>query len=127
MNRPVTSMLPMNLTPTREFITSDPGKLTYFARANAVRAGTFNAWGALGGLAEAAPPIGTADASTVKAAGALQTVGDLLGNLGRGLFGAAPPPAVMPPPPSEPSPVPYLLIGAGALALGGFAMWKFMK
>lgn len=52
--------------PGRPFIISDPNKLTYFARANAIRAGVMNMPGSLSGVAvgdggDWANPYGTED------------------------------------------------------------------
>lgn len=129
---PVTHMLPFNAKPTRTFVVSDPSKLTYFARANAVRAGVANMYGSLSGFGDAMPDHGVATANDVKDPGSAQSVGDFFGNLGRSLLGAitapgsanAPPPVVVPP---EPSPMPYILVGVGALALGGFVVYKMVK
>lgn len=120
-------MLPINAYPTRKFITADPSKLTYFARANAVRAGTVSTWGALSGLG-AAMPTGMEQASseTVKTAGALQTVGDLFGSIGRSLLGASTPPPAPVVPPEEPSVMPYV-VGVGAAVLVGVVVWKVAK
>lgn len=38
--------------PGRPLIVADPNKLSYFAQANAVRAGVFNTWGALSGFGD---------------------------------------------------------------------------
>jgi len=130
---PVTHMLPINAKPTRTMVVSDPEKLTYFARANAVRAGVANTWGAFSGFGDAMPDHAAADSNDVKAAGSAQSVGDFFGNLGRSLLGAitAPGSGGTPPPPvtvrEEPSALPYVLVGVGALALGGFVVYKLVK
>lgn len=116
---------PLRNAPTRTLIVSDPTKLTYFARAQAVRAGAAGTWGALSGFGEAMPNVQTASSDNTKTAGALQTVGDLFANLGRSLLGAqTPPPVVVQP--EEPSVMPYV-VGVGAAALVGVVVWKLAK
>jgi len=119
--------LPINTSPRRTLITADPSKLTYFARANAVRAGVANTWGALEGFNEAMPNSPTASSDTVKAAGAMQTVGDLFGNLGRSLLGATPPAPTIQPVREESSPGTYIAVGLAGAAVAGFIVWKVLK
>lgn len=116
---------PLRNAPTRTFIVSDPSKLSYFARANMVRAGAAGTWGALSGFGEAMPNVQTASSDITKTAGALQTVGDLFANLGRSLLGAQPAPQVTLPP-EEPSVMPYV-VGIGAAAIVGVIVWKVAK
>lgn len=140
--------LPINMNPARSVIVSDPSKLTYFARANAVRAGTAGTWGSFAGLGQLGldtsdqynfvPGSGVdgnaivtgqnpeATAGTTKAAGAFQTVGDLFGNIGRTLLGAnSPTPVVVAQP--APSPMPYIIAGVAAAGAIGFIAYKMMK
>lgn len=124
--RPVTSMLPMNTMPSRSFIVSDPSKLTYFARANAVRAGTANTWGALSGLGDPMPASPESGAGSTKTAGGLQTVADFFMKLGQGLLGGGNAPTQTVVVREDPSPMPYV-IGLAAVGLAGFAVYKVMK
>jgi hypothetical protein len=134
---PVTSMLPRDLSPGRKLIVADPSKLTYFARANAVRSGVYNAWGSLGGLGfpgdgdetairEAEQSSGVSDADKTKAAGTFQTVGDFFGQIGRSLLGSAstPAPVIVQ---QAPNPAPYIVAGVAAVGVLGFIGYKLMK
>ncbi len=124
---PVTSMLPLTQQPRKDFIVSDPEKLTYFARANATRAGVTNTWGAFAGLGNAMPETPLVGANGVKAAGAFQTIGDFFGNVGRSLLGGAGNTASPPvtPPPADPTP--YVIagvLGVGVVGFIGYKLWK---
>lgn len=113
--------------PGRRFIVSDPSKLSYFARAGAVRAGVANTWGSLQGFNEAMPDHAVEGANNVQAAGSLQTIGDFFGQIGRNLLGSTPStPVVQQTPPPDMTGM-HVAIGLGAAALGGFLVWKLVK
>lgn len=127
--------------PSKPLIVSDPSKLSYFARANLVRAGLSagvaagTAGAAFGGLRvqgfgavdSPSPTVGgaqpTGNAKDVLQGG--QTVGDFLSRLSRGVgsfFGNEPaPPPVVVQPEAGPLGVPiggWILGGIGVLAVG---------
>lgn len=130
--RPATYMLPVNPRPTRTLIVSDPRKMTYFAQANAVRAGVFHSAGALRGLGAEVPANTTASVDSVASGG--QTIGNFLQSLIKGLM--APPTPVAEPreyiTPADDTflglPKPVAVAGGLALAGGiGYVIYKKSK
>ena len=127
-------MLPINASPTRMMYVSDPGKLSYFARANMTRAGLRGNLAAavsggagirgLDGFGETVQDVGTSSDARNSTGG--QTVADFFTRLGSSLLGggAAPAPVLLPAP--APSPVPMIIGGVAVLGVG-FLAWKMLK
>lgn len=116
--RPLTYAFPINARPTRTLIVSDPSKLDYFAKANAVRAGVFHSAGALRGLGDAAP-ANTAAAEPPGVLSLLDKIAGIVGNLTGGT-GKMDMTTVKPPP--APKDDTFMGLPPAVAVIGGLAL-----